>query len=262
MLIIVIGEHIKMQNHKNGFTLAEGATHVNLLPTKVKFGFTLAEVLITLGIIGVVAALTIPTLITHYKKVRTVTVLKESYSIMQQAIKLSQDDNGDVDGWDTSLNGSQFFHKYIANYVKWQKEYTKDELNSLAPHYFLNGQLYTRGFFDFDGVVHFSLLNGSMVSIKKLRDGMMLAIDVNELTKPNRMGIDTFFLIFTPQYGLLPWGDKGTELADTSETYGLYDRSKVMGNGPYTCNKDKAGKWCTALIVRDGWKIADDYPWK
>ena len=45
------------------------------------FGFTLAEVLITLGIIGVVAALTIPGLIINYKKARTVTVLKETYSI-------------------------------------------------------------------------------------------------------------------------------------------------------------------------------------
>ncbi len=51
-----------------GFNLAEGATHVDTPPTKAKVGFTLAEVLITLGIIGVVAAMTIPTLMTHYKK--------------------------------------------------------------------------------------------------------------------------------------------------------------------------------------------------
>ena len=37
------------------------------LPNKVKFGFTLAEVLITLGIIGVVAAMTIPVLITTHQ---------------------------------------------------------------------------------------------------------------------------------------------------------------------------------------------------
>ena len=35
---------------------------------KTKFGFTLAEVLITLGIIGVVAALTLPSLVTNYQK--------------------------------------------------------------------------------------------------------------------------------------------------------------------------------------------------
>ena len=47
---------------KNGFTLAEGATHVGVFDNCRRCAFTLAEVLITLGIIGVVAAMTIPTL--------------------------------------------------------------------------------------------------------------------------------------------------------------------------------------------------------
>ena len=53
---------------KRTYTLAEGATHT---PTKARFAFTLAEVLITLGIIGVVAAMTIPTLMTTFAKKRT-----------------------------------------------------------------------------------------------------------------------------------------------------------------------------------------------
>ena len=40
----------------------------NMSQIKKIFGFTLAEVLITLGIIGVVAAMTLPTLIQNYKK--------------------------------------------------------------------------------------------------------------------------------------------------------------------------------------------------
>ncbi len=47
---------------RKAFTLA-GTTHATLRKNAVKFGFTLAEVLITLGIIGVVAAMTIPNLI-------------------------------------------------------------------------------------------------------------------------------------------------------------------------------------------------------
>ena len=46
-----------------------------------RFGFTLAEVLITLGIIGVVAAMTIPNLITSAQKNATVTGLREAHSI-------------------------------------------------------------------------------------------------------------------------------------------------------------------------------------
>ena len=48
-------------------------------PSKIKFAFTLAEVLITLGIIGVVAAMTIPTLMQKYYEKQTVAKLKETY---------------------------------------------------------------------------------------------------------------------------------------------------------------------------------------
>jgi len=47
--------------------------------TKAK-GFTLAEVLITLGIIGVVAAITIPGLVNHYQKKETANKLKKVYA--------------------------------------------------------------------------------------------------------------------------------------------------------------------------------------
>ncbi len=50
---------------KSAFTLAEGATHVAHCKDSRKVAFTLAEVLITLGIIGVVAALTMPVLISN-----------------------------------------------------------------------------------------------------------------------------------------------------------------------------------------------------
>ncbi len=44
---------------------------------KIKAGFTLAEVLITLGIIGIVAAMTIPGLIAKHQKIVTATQLKK-----------------------------------------------------------------------------------------------------------------------------------------------------------------------------------------
>ena len=60
---IVEGSH--GPSKKVAFTLAEGATHVAHRKNSRKVAFTLAEVLITLGIIGVVAALTMPALITN-----------------------------------------------------------------------------------------------------------------------------------------------------------------------------------------------------
>ena len=52
---------------KTRFTLAEGATHVGMCDNVRICAFTLAEVLITLAIIGVVAAMTIPTLVQNYQ---------------------------------------------------------------------------------------------------------------------------------------------------------------------------------------------------
>src|SRR5574344_866092 len=65
-----------------------------------KKGFTLAEVLITLGIIGVVAALTIPTLIGNYEKTLFANKFKDSFSILSQAVNLSQAENGPLEDWD------------------------------------------------------------------------------------------------------------------------------------------------------------------
>lgn len=58
----------------------------------MKKGFTLAEVLITLGIIGVVAALTMPTLIANYQKTAIKSQFKKSYSVLQQALLKAQAD--------------------------------------------------------------------------------------------------------------------------------------------------------------------------
>ncbi|MFQ8625632.1 MAG: prepilin-type N-terminal cleavage/methylation domain-containing protein [Candidatus Gastranaerophilaceae bacterium] len=62
-------------------------------------GFTLAEVLITLGIIGIVAAMTMPALIANSKKTEYSSKLKKFYSVMNQAILMSEQDNGEAGEW-------------------------------------------------------------------------------------------------------------------------------------------------------------------
>ena len=76
------------------FTLAEGATHVDTCDGKRKIAFTLAEVLITLGIIGVVAALTLPSVVHNVQKVVLKNQFKRAYSNFYNAIKYVQVQNG------------------------------------------------------------------------------------------------------------------------------------------------------------------------
>lgn len=57
------------------------------------FGFTLAEVLITLGIIGIVAAMTIPTLINNAQDQQWKTAYKKAYSDLNQAVLSAKSNN-------------------------------------------------------------------------------------------------------------------------------------------------------------------------
>ena len=79
---------------KNRFTLAEGAVHIDASNNGRRAAFTLAEVLITLGVIGVVAALTIPTLISKHQKKVYVTQFKKAYNTVTNAFKLMQAETG------------------------------------------------------------------------------------------------------------------------------------------------------------------------
>lgn len=73
-----------------------GGTH-SLTP--VRSGFTLAEVLITLGIIGIVAAVTMPSLIAEYREKQTVVQLQRVYSMLSQALQSAIQDSDEVNYW-------------------------------------------------------------------------------------------------------------------------------------------------------------------
>lgn len=66
--------------------------------------FTLAEVLVTLGIIGIVAAMTLPALTANYRKKESSARLKKFYSALSQAITLSENENGPSLYWDKEKN--------------------------------------------------------------------------------------------------------------------------------------------------------------
>lgn len=122
--------------------------------TVEKQAFTLAEVLITLGIIGVVAALTMPALIANHKKTVVETRLAKFYSTMNQAIKMAEADYGDVNQWDkwetlyeTDDKGNkhvttntEYFNKYFEPYITYLKVEHK---NGMTIIYFPDGSLST-----------------------------------------------------------------------------------------------------------------------
>ena len=82
---------------------------INLFTFK-KAAFTLAEVLITLGIIGIVAAMTIPTLIADYQEKVLVTKVKQGHSLLMNAIQLYMAQNNCINAlclFDTKKTSEQ-----------------------------------------------------------------------------------------------------------------------------------------------------------
>ena len=90
--------------------------------------FTLAEILITIGIIGVVAAMTLPTLIGNYQKKQVISQLKKAFSEYAQAMQMAQVENGTLDTWalmpssdfnNNQLEQSKYFgEKYLFPNIK------------------------------------------------------------------------------------------------------------------------------------------------
>lgn len=119
-----------------------------------KIAFTLAEVLITLGIIGVVASLTMPTLIQKTTEQRTISQLSKTYSTLSQAWQRMETEYGTIDTWgisDTYLgkdddgnnildySANQLIAKRLREFLKVVKVCKTGEYCPAEKGYYLNG---------------------------------------------------------------------------------------------------------------------------
>ena len=232
---------------KPASTLAEGATHVAHFKNVHKAAFTLAEVLITLGIIGVVAALTMPSLIQNHKKSEASARLKKFYSTMSQAILLSENDNGSAKQWtkvdnigkdpDTGLyddadaeNTEIYFNTYLKNYLKYLKT-GKDENTNLFKVMLTDGS-------------SFLMRNGSCIDI---------IFDYNGDKYPNKEGRDQYRFLICPANNAKDYANPELSLQTYSSSTDTTREARK-----YACKSNPAH--CSGLLEYDNWTFKSDYP--
>ena len=87
----------------------------------MKKGFTLAEVLITLGIIGVVAAMTLPTLVQKYQDKADHSHLQKVYSQLLQATLRVEEEYGPISEWGLTQNSEESSKLLLERYKKYFK---------------------------------------------------------------------------------------------------------------------------------------------
>ena len=229
----------------------------------------MSEVLITLGIIGVVAALTLPSLITNYQKKITVTRLKEAYSILSQTVIWASTDYGDQMSWgnfkysydsqddvtkNLPMQTKEFADKYIVKYISDARVHgwkSVEDFGIKSGYVGLNGKQLTNGNLSSTSQNYIvELKNGQVLYIhldvwRQISVGCIIYVDINGKKGPNMFGKDTFTLVLGSGK-LQPY---------------------YLNAGIETVKKNcvKGAEWgsitCAALILHDNWQITKDYPW-
>lgn len=187
-----------------------------LMKTDMKNAFTLSEVLITLGIIGVVAALTLPSLIKNYQHKVLKTKFAKSYSILSQTTEEVKMEYGDCSAVNTEVIKASIYDKL--NKVQGKK------LAKAEQWIFHNYKQHSLMGVELDSVLHVNclmknanwvntwgevyqaiIIDGSYVGLcsqgteRELADeaykswrGTYIVVDTNGNKRPNRFGEDIF----------------------------------------------------------------------
>ena len=241
-----------------------------------RFGFTLAEVLITLGIIGVVAAITLPTLINNYQKTQYVTSLKKVYTEFNEVLKEMSADAGCVNdlqcsGLFAAVTDSTTLGDELVKHIKVAKNCktsTGQGCWSTNTNENYDGTSATNYTFDLYGYYSFITADGMSVSISNYADncthgsgtwttgelGYMsqvcgyIYLDVNGPKKPNNWGRDGFEFWITNGKGALlyPRGGKDDNHNNSNNWWNYNNRNDCSSSNKY-------GDYCAGRIVENGW---------
>lgn len=202
-------------------------------------GFTLAEVLITIGIIGVVAAMTIPTLITKYKRHVAEVKLQKFYSVINNAMKMIEQNYGEISEVttihkDTSDFSKEFYEKYFTPYM------SNVKVKAFYDRYYIvfadGSGFRVRNYYTELDFLYYLDMNKKM----------------NEKNAENYKKYEFYFQYNPTKCVVAPYGiyfDWNTLSSNNTQE----EQKRKCYNGSYTY-------YCAAVIQRNGWKIPNDYP--
>lgn len=177
-------------------------------------GFTLAEVLITLGIIGIVAEITIPTLMQNVQDQQFKAAWKKGYSVIAQATEnIKMDNGGMMIGTITGADQmkelyKQYLHKtQDCNSSDSSCVYTQRALNATAYSSVQRAILYLN-----DGSMFIFNYGDTNCNTKIGSSGIpccgSIVVDVNGQKSPNTVGKDIYGAYVTSNR-VLPFGTEG-----------------------------------------------------
>lgn len=213
---------------------------------KKSSAFTLAEVLVTLMIIGVIASMTIPGLKRNAEMQENVALLRKAYSSLRQATSVLEGQYGDFKRWrfkDSSNDEVNRMVKYYTSVMNVSRVCEANKNGCWTQTKNLSGTKVGNSYGIGTNIATFSTTDGMNFSLDGTGDAsginsasapsgsLGFYVDVNGDKKPNQLGVDVFFFVMTKDRGIMPAG------AD---------------DGSKDCVAGKAGNTCAAKVLKEG----------
>ena len=228
----------------------------------VKQGFTLAEVLVTLGIIGVVSAMTVPTLMQNYQRKSYVTQLHKVYNELSQAVVMYQTDRNAVNLTEAGLNSLDAISNFFKNYFKVVQDCGNDSTPCFADSYKKISGVDSQFYCNNNCIV---LASGASIGTNnELRDGQtiiaQIVVDVNGQKGPNVFGRDAFSL-FLYKNGVIDDLIGADVSDDENYDWGIatapLSKEQREENFNYGCISSNGGHYhgCFGKILNDNWEM-------
>ncbi len=155
----------------------------------------------------------------------------------------------------TGAGADNFTKKYILPYIKVSKYcsryFNKGKCTNVnrtgASQAYYNGAMSKDGYGE---TAQFILPDGTFASVSVYTLSPTLVVDLNGDKGPNKLGKDVFGFRYGAYY-YYPYTDF------------IYNRfiPNARNNVCTETNKGDYADGCTWKIMRNGWKIPDDYPW-
>ncbi|MFA7658332.1 MAG: type II secretion system protein [Candidatus Gastranaerophilaceae bacterium] len=230
-------------------------TQVSKNSTISHAGFTLSEILITLGIIGVICAMTIPTLMQNAQERATIAAVKKVHSTLSQAYILAVQENGTPENWNLtawcSSAGAENMLNALASYLNitkicgsatgcWINKTYTDLKNNQGINFYSDPRFAKAELIDGSTIAtlihnpNCTNINGTSTALKTVCGNIW--VDINGYKKPNQYGVD-LFIFWISKSGIIPLGTQG----ETLYTFGSY------------CNKNSTGAengiGCAAWLI-------------
>ena len=248
-----------LRQWKFNFILPKGL--LQLCRGSGKLAFTLAEVLITLGIIGIVAALTMPALIQKNNNKVVETRLKKFYSAINQAILMAEKDYGDKKVWYQDLTGAFFDEE--GNVIEGSSEIEKWCKKYLIPYMKV---VKTDTLSDGAFIMYFADGSALQPETAYSRDWYFYLGNPQKCinrygTKTGGLGRCKFGFIFNPSGTGTSWKYHYNKGMDPYKVSWDGNNDTLYSGKPASC-KNGNGLYCTAIIQNNNWTIPDDYPFK